>query len=201
MDGVWRIQSLSNDLCLLMDNLFSFPFVEIITRQKKICYNLISINIMEVNVQLYAILLIVVSFLTTLSGLSVFFGSTRKERSTTIWFFLATICASLWAITIARFLALTTENADLAPKYVAGIFISSVLMDVMLVGYTGWRLRFGKLATITSGILAAVFGWLVITKPELLYSGITIGAGNNIHFINKIFRIILPFHFISSLQL
>lgn len=137
--------------------------------------------------QLYAILLIVVSFLTTLSGLSVFFGSTRKERPTTIWFFLATICASLWAITIARFLALTTENADLAPKYVAGIFISSVLMDVMLVGYTGWRLKFGKLATIASGILAAVFGWLVITKPELLYSGITIGAGNNIHFINSWF--------------
>lgn len=135
--------------------------------------------------KLVVILLAVVSILATLSGFSIFLGSRSKERSTTLWFFVATLGASLWAVSIATFLTLTPAMTNIAPIWVAGIFAGSVLMDIAILGYTSWDYKIGKVLTIAFAVVGCGLVGILIQYPTLLYSSIELSAaGNTVRFID-----------------
>lgn len=131
--------------------------------------------------QIVAILLITVSILTLLSGIATFFGASKGDRSRSAWFFVATIFATIWMVSISLFLIAKPDWQDIMVWHVNWTYISSIFIDVALLGYICWRQKTGKVTTIiflvTGLILAACF----VHNPGLLYSEIVLtNSGNSL---------------------
>lgn len=129
--------------------------------------------------QLIAILLITVSILTLLSGIAVLFGASKGDRARSAWFFVATIFATIWMVSIAIFLIATPEWASSMIWHVNWTFISSIFIDVALLGYINWRYKAGKATTIFFLILGIILASCFAYNPGLLYTDIVLSNTGN----------------------
>jgi hypothetical protein len=132
-------------------------------------------------VQLIAILLITVSILTFLSGATVMLGSSKGDRIRSLWFFIATIFATVWMVSISLFLIAKPEWNGLVDWHVKWTYISAIFIDVALLAYISWKKKFGKIVTFIFLIAGIVLSAFFARNPSLLYTGINLTpAGNSL---------------------
>ena len=129
--------------------------------------------------QLVAILLITVSVLTFLSGVTIFLGSTKGERARSAWFFIATIFATLWMISISLFLIAPPEWADTVGWHVNWTYINAVFIDIALLGYIVWKQKYGKIITSVFLVLGLILVGFFIHDPSLLYTKVILSSAGN----------------------
>ena len=122
--------------------------------------------------QLIAILLVTVSVLTLLSGSAILFGSTKGDRSRSLWFFVATIFAFLWMTSIAIFLVSSEEWSSVMPFFVNLTYVSAIFIDIALLGYIVWKQKYGKIITVIFLFVGTILSGLFIASPSLLYTEI-----------------------------
>ena len=120
------------------------------------------------------ILVIAVAILTILAALALVFGSSKSERTHSLWFLAAAIGEVIWAVSIAVFLSLGNGAADsaVAPWLVKGIYIGAILMDTSILGYVSWKYRLGKILTSLFLIVGIGLAAILIYDPSILYSEI-----------------------------
>ena len=151
--------------------------------------------------QLSIILLIAVSALTLLSGISVLIGSKKGERVAAGIFFGATFFALLWAISIAVTLALPeSAGQDTAKIFVFGIYLSAPLMCLMLMSYACHPYRLGKIGIALLAVVCLAIEFFIITDPSLLYSSIELNqiSGNIVHLQTNWLNILYgAYHFLA----
>ena len=132
--------------------------------------------------QLIAILLITVSVLALLSGFAVFLGSSKSSRAQALTFLITTFGVFGWAFSMAIFLTLDENAIDIAPIPVFGIYLSTLVMDLFVLVYTGWKIKWGIFPIIMSTLASIFLGAALIYNPHLLYDNIVLSstAGNSI---------------------
>lgn len=131
--------------------------------------------------QLIVILLATVSILTILSGVTVFFGSSKGYKVRAMWFLLASIFATIWMLTIAAFLSAKPGAEPSLEWPVRFTFISAILLDVCFLSYTSWRQKYGRVNSCFFMVFGLVLSLLIALKPELLYANITLlPSGNSV---------------------
>ena len=135
--------------------------------------------------QLIQILLIAISIVVLLSGISIFFGSPRSEKASGLRFMLATLGAAIWAIAITVFIS--TKNID--NNFIHGIVVAIIggitLCDVGLLAYLGWQRKFGKFATILFAAIGFTLVVLLTYDHSLFYSSVGFDQGYVRLYINK----------------
>lgn len=132
--------------------------------------------------ELISILLIAVSVLTALSGFAIFAGASRGERANSGCFFLATLGAAIWAVSVAIFMTLPADAAEAAPLVIFALYSGAVVMEMGLVPYIGWKYKIGKVMTfltIAGGLALIGLLFYDLQNPSLLYSSITLSASGN----------------------
>lgn len=132
--------------------------------------------------QLIAILLTTVSILTLLSGVAVFFGATKGGRARSAWFFMATLFATIWMVTISLFLIATPEwPSDQMIFLVNLTYLSAIFIDIALLGYIAWKHKVGKITTLIFLIAGIIFATFFVLNPSSLYTEIVLSnAGNSL---------------------
>lgn len=131
--------------------------------------------------QLIVILLITVSVLTFLSGAIMFFGSKKKERTRSAWFFAATIFATIWMLSISLFLVADPSWIDVIGWHVNWTYISAIFIDIALLGYIAWHEKYGRIATALFVILGLILSGIFLIDPSLLYTDVILSnAGNSL---------------------
>ena len=129
--------------------------------------------------QLISIMLITVAILTLLSGAVVFFGAYKVNRARSAWFFVSTIFAMIWTVAIVKFLGLESGEIDSAATWVNLTYLSSIFIDVAMLGYIIWRQKGGKALTLGFLVLGLTLAGVFLAKPELLYSEIVLSRSGN----------------------
>lgn len=129
--------------------------------------------------QLIAILLVTVSVLTLLSGIATFFGSAKHDRARSAWFFVATLFAFTWMISIALFLVADAGWASFMPAIVELTYVSAIFIDIALLGYISWKEKHGKPLTVVFLVLGVALTAFFIPNPSLLYSEIIYSSAGN----------------------
>ena len=129
--------------------------------------------------QLIVILLTTVSVLTFLSGAIVFFGSTKKDRIRSAWYFLAAIFATVWMTSISFFMIAPTTSAETINWHVNWTFISAIFLDAAFLGYGAWHKNYGKPATLLFCLLGAIISGAILISPESLYSEVVLSKMGN----------------------
>ncbi len=148
--------------------------------------------------QLIKILLIAVSVLTLLSGISVLSGARKGERLQAFIFFFTTIACLFWAVPIAIFLTLPE---DAAPELVNGtvltFYVGAIVMCWGLMSYTCHKYLLGKIGMVIFAILGGVLAGFIIYNPNLLYSSIELSetSGNVVHLNQNIFYLLFGIYF------
>ncbi len=129
---------------------------------------------------LISILLFAAAVLAVLTGFVAFVGASKSDRGRLAWFFVATIGTAVWALSIAGFLKLS-EDADpeVATWLIFGIYLSALVMAPALFGYSAWKYKAGKIATIVYILLAVVLGVALIHDPDILIEQLTLGRDGN----------------------
>lgn len=140
--------------------------------------------------QLIAILLVTVALLTLLSGIATFFGATRGDRAKSAWFFVATVFATIWMASIAVFLVADKKWGDLTFS-VNLTYISSIFIDIALLGYISWRQKYGKIITVLFLVAGIALSIVFASNHTLLYEDIIIANSGNSLVTN-----IGPFYFV-----
>lgn len=131
--------------------------------------------------QLIAILLITVSILALLSGISVLIGASKGSRAKAFMFFLATFGVFGWAVSMAFCLTMDESNVAGAKFAVYGIYLFTLIMDLFIVVYTSWKTKWGWLAITISSIGTIFMAIALLYNHQLLYSEINLSeAGNSI---------------------
>ena len=130
---------------------------------------------------LIIILLTTVSVLTFLSGIIVFFGSSKKERARAALFLLAATFATAWMTSISFFLTATPEtiNPTAIDWHVKWTFASAVLIDLAFFGYISWHEKYGKPLLLFFTLFGAIVCGLIFYQPGLLYSEIVLAKTGN----------------------
>ncbi len=129
--------------------------------------------------QLISILLVIVGILTLLSGAIVFFGSSKADRPTSAWYFLAATFSTIWLAAIAFFLTAKTDREAIAPFLINAGLISALLLDVSFLGYGAWGEKWGRLATLIFLVAALVISAVIAVRPDLLYSEVVLANTGN----------------------
>ncbi|MBQ3473828.1 hypothetical protein IJH24_00125 [Candidatus Saccharibacteria bacterium] len=129
--------------------------------------------------QLIVILLITVSILTVLSGATVFFGAKKGERLKSFWFFVATIFAAIWIVSICIFLRAAPNSTFNMAWHTNWTFVSAIFIDIALLAYISWQEKFGKLITAFFFILGLVLTGIFVNNPALLYTDIILANSGN----------------------
>ncbi len=129
--------------------------------------------------QLIVILLVVVSVLTFLSGVATFFGVSRKDRARAGRFFLATIFATIWSVSIGIFLVAEPSWLDRMHWHVNWTYISAIFIDVALLGFIAWHQKYGKALTTFFAIFGIVLASCLVANPSLLYTSINLTRYGN----------------------
>lgn len=131
--------------------------------------------------QLIVILLTTVSVLTFLSGAIVFFGSTKKDRIRSAWYFAAAFFATVWMASISFFMIASPESSETIDWHVKWTFISAIFLDAAFLGYGAWSKKYGKPATVLFVLLGAIISCLILIRPESLYQEIILSnTGNSV---------------------
>ena len=134
--------------------------------------------------KIVTILLITVAIVAVISGALTAIGAHRKEDGTrSKWFFVATVGVSIWALAIMLF-ALINDEAW-APIVVAGIYIGPMVMDTGLLGYNGWKFKFGRFMTIVSLLAIIIFSVCIIMNPGILYQSIDVSSAKHLVVLNS----------------
>ncbi|MBR0430769.1 hypothetical protein IJJ05_00550 [Candidatus Saccharibacteria bacterium] len=141
--------------------------------------------------QLIVILLITVSVLTLLSGVTVFLGSSKGDRLRSAWFFIATIFAAIWTVSISMFLIAEPSWKASIDLPVRWTYLSSIFIDIALLGYISWREKYGKIVTLAFLIGGIILSAVFINNPGLLYTDVILSNTGNSLVTN-----IGPFYFI-----
>lgn len=152
---------------------------------------------------LIVILLVTVSVLTFLSGIIVFFGSSKKERIRSSLFLLAALFATTWMASISLFLTATPETMSpaLMDWHAEWTFASAILIDVAFLGYIAWEEKYGKTLFLLFFIFGMIICGLIFHSPGLLYHEINLArTGNSINMkigplyfaYNAFFGLIVP---------
>ena len=151
--------------------------------------------------QLTTLLLIIVSILTALSGIAVFSGAHKGERTRAFLFFFTTIMAFIWATGISIFLSLPQNtNADTTKIIIYMIYVSAPIMCWGLMAYACRNYKLGKIGMVILGIFCAIFVGMILFKPEYLYSGFTLNeiTGNVVHVRQDLFYVLYgAYHFLA----
>ena len=129
--------------------------------------------------QLIVILLATVSILTLLSGAIVFFGSSKKDRIRSAWYFIAAIFATVWMASISIFLVAKPEDMDSIVWHVNWTFVSAILLDVAFLGYGAWNKKYGKITTAIFLALGLLVGGTILLNPSALYSEVVLSNSGN----------------------
>lgn len=131
--------------------------------------------------QLIVILLIIVSILTLLSGAIVFFGAKKGERLKSFWFFVATIFATIWMISICLFLMAKPDTTLNMVWHTNWTYISALFIDIALLAYISWEERFGRILISFFAIFGIILSVIFVRNPDLLYTEIILSnAGNSL---------------------
>ena len=129
--------------------------------------------------QLIAILLITVSVLALLSGFAVLLGSSKGSRAHALSFFITTIGVFGWSLSMGIFLILKEDATSFAPLPIFGIYLFTLVMDLFVLIYTGWKIKWSIFPIIIS-ILASLFlGAALIYNPHFLYDNFTLSVSGN----------------------
>ena len=125
------------------------------------------------------VLVIAVAILTILAALALVFGSSKSERSHSLWFLAAAVGEVIWAVSIAVFLSLGNGDFDksVAPWLVKGIYIGAIIMDTSILGYVSWKYKLGKILTSMFLIVGIGLASILIYDPSILYSEIVLDNG------------------------
>lgn len=129
--------------------------------------------------QLISILLITVSILTILSGLAIFLGASKGDRVRSAWFFVATIFALIWTVSIVLFLTSTPNTGGEIHLYIKATYLSAVYIDVALLGYIVWKQKYGKFLTFGFLIAGIILSAVFLYNPSLLYTDVILSAAGN----------------------
>lgn len=143
--------------------------------------------------QLIVILLVTVSILTVLSGATVFFGAKKGERLKSFWFFVATIFAAIWIVSICLFLRATPDSTLNMVWHTNWTFISAIFIDIALLAYISWQEKYGKFITAFFFVFGSILTALFINNPSLLYTDIILS-----HSGNSLATNIGPFYFVYA---
>ena len=142
--------------------------------------------------QLITIILYVVAILTILSGISVLFGSKKQTQLNAVWFFIATVGSAIWSSSIATFLSLSPSDNEVAPWLVIGIFVGITVVDVAMVGYTGWQYKIGKILTPLYFLAGIAIVGLLIRDPSIFYSSISLNnTCNQLNIVKDWYYVVL----------
>ena len=129
--------------------------------------------------QLIVILLVTVSILTILSGITVFFGSSKGYKVRAMWFLLASLFATIWMLTIAIFLSAKVDQEQALDWPVRLTFISAILLDVSFLAYVSWRQKYGRIISLFFMLFGIVVSSLIALRPELLYNSVNLSPVGN----------------------
>lgn len=129
--------------------------------------------------QLIVILLVVVSILTFLSGATIFFGAAKRDRMRAARFFVATIFATIWSVSIGIFLVADPSQAERIYWHVNWTFISAIFIDVALLGFIAWHQKYGKVATSVFAVLGLILASCLVANPSLLYTDVNLTRYGN----------------------
>ncbi len=153
--------------------------------------------------QLIIILLIAVSILTLLSGVSVLLGARRGERVSAFLFFLATFFALGWAVFVGAFLGLKSDTPLSTAKTIIYIYyICAPLMCWALMSYACHEFKFGKICMGVFGAVCLTLIYFILTRGDLLYRDINLSevTGNTVSLQQNLFNVIYgAYHFITVL--
>lgn len=151
--------------------------------------------------QLFIMLLVAVSVLTLLSGISVLCGSRKGERFQATLFFLITLFAFGWAVSMSIFLSLPeTANAETAKYAAMAMYITVLFMGLGLAIYPIYRYKVGKVVTVLGVASCIALLVFMILDPSLLYSSITLSenTGNVVHLQHNIYNYLYISYFIVT---
>ncbi len=129
--------------------------------------------------QLIAILLITVSILALLSGVAVLLGSSKNSRGQALAFFATTIGVFGWALSMAVFLVLGEDSVDFATIPIFGIYLFTLVMDLFVLIYTGWKIKWSWIPILASTIISIFLGGALIYNPHFLYDSFTLSTNGN----------------------
>ena len=129
--------------------------------------------------QLIVILLTTVSILTFLSGAIVCFGSSKKDRIQSIWYFLAAFFATVWMASISAFMVASPKAINTIGWHVNWTFVSAIFLDAAFLGYGAWNKKYGKVTTLFFVILGLIVGGAIMISPESLYSAVNLSHTGN----------------------
>ncbi len=150
--------------------------------------------------QLIRMLLIAATIVVTLSGVSIFCGSSRKEKKTSIYFLLAAIGTAIWTIAISIFLNMPSTSPEFAHLIVTCIIGGIALCDIGLLAFLGWNYKGGKAMTFIFTLAGTLLVTLVAYDPSLFYSSIDLSKEYGHLFVNHswyYFTLIAYFFLIS----
>lgn len=150
---------------------------------------------------LISVLLFATAVLTVLTGFMTVMGASKADRKHSIWFLIATIASAVWAVSIAAFLALSPDAEAIAPILIYFIYVGALLISPSMLGYTSWKYRAGKIATILSLLWGCSLGVTIFINPSLLYSGYTISyLGNSVQLVNGWFYWVYTAYFVMVMS-
>lgn len=129
--------------------------------------------------QLIIILLTIVGIMTLLSGIIVFFGSSKADRARSAWYLATTIFVTLWMFMLSAFLNASTSDTAIVGIFVSLGLVSSLMLDAAFLGYAVWNRRFGKLASLIFLALGIVISGAILIDPAAMYSEVTLSATGN----------------------
>lgn len=143
--------------------------------------------------QIITILLAIVSFLTILSGIMVFVGSSKKERPRSAWFFVSTIFATIWSVSIAIFM-IASPRWNMNMEWIVNLtFITAVFIDIALLGFINWHQKYGKPLTLIFLIAGVALSTVFLYDHTLMYGSINLANTGNSISMN-----VTPFYFIYN---
>lgn len=122
--------------------------------------------------QLVRALLIAVSVVVLLSGISIYFGSSKQEKGSAARFLIAALGAVVWTIAILIFIHMPGASSNFIHIVVTCIIGGVTLCDIGLLAYLGWQYKHGKFATIFFTIIGIVLVALLAYDSSLFYSSV-----------------------------
>lgn len=129
--------------------------------------------------QLIAILLITVSLLALLSGLAILLGSSKGSRAHALSFLITTLGAFGWSLSMAIYLTLEEKSVDFATIPIFGIYLSTLVMDLFVLIYTGWKIKRSWIPIAASAVASIFLGAALIYNPYFLYDSFALSTGGN----------------------
>lgn len=135
--------------------------------------------------QLIRIILYAVSAIVLLSGISIFFGSSKREKGDGFRFLIATFGAALWTIAINIFLKMPGASDNFVHIIATLIIASITLCDIGLLAYLGWNYKSGKIFTLIFAVAGIVLIALLAYDSSLFYTSFD-NSQDTLHlFVNK----------------